>query len=259
MKRDKIKYFVIALMCCFAVSVGGNKTYAQRVVKIGQAEISVQSPILVTKRDTLSLNEANTIDKKRIYPRKYSNFFFGLGTIIPFDRENSMDMQYGRVNSIELGYKYFYKLSKRYALGTTFQYTFYNYKLKDAAQNNLFFQDVPGNVKKEYFRTDNIGTGLINRFYLFPLQRKPFMLDLGGYLDFSYSKRYNVKSIESGKTRKHKYRDASKFNPIQAGLYGAITKGGYSLYVRYRLTNLFNPLELEPELPELSIGVQFNW
>lgn len=265
MKRDNIKYFTTALIFCFAVVSVSNRAYAQRVIKIGQAEISVQPPITVKKQDSLHYSWSEPYDKadkklaKPRYPRKYSDFFFGLGTIIPTDRESYIDMQYGRINTIEMGYKYFYKFSRRYALGTTFQYTYYNYKLNNAAQNNLIVQDVQGEVKKEYFRTDNIGTGLINRFYLFPLKRNPFMLDLGAYVDFSFSKRYNVKTLERGKTRKYKYRDASKFNPLQAGLYGAITKGDYSLYLRYRLTNLFNPLELEPELPELSIGIQFNW
>lgn len=263
MKTYSIKHITITCTIVLAFFYGSSRAYAQRTIKIGQAQISVQSPITVKKQDTLvSLNTVNTVgtaNNRQSYPRKYSEFFFGLGTIIPLDRENYIDMHYGRINTIELGYKYFYKLSSRYAVGTTFQYTYYNYKLKDAAQNNIIVQNVPGEVKKEYFRSDNIGTGLINRFYLFPIKRNPFILDLGGYIDFAFSKRYNVKTVENGKTHKYKYRDGSKFNPLQAGLYGAVTKGDYSLYVRYRLTNLFNPLELEPELPKLSIGIQFNW
>lgn len=265
MKTSPMKYFTIAFAFIITTICVSNRAYAQRTIKIGQAEISVQSPITVKKQDTLvvslhdSVNKADNKRAKPSYPRKYNDFFFGLGTVIPADRENYMDMHYGRINTLEVGYKYFYKLSRRYALGTTFQYTYYNYKLKDAAQNNLIVQNVPGEVKKEYFRSDNIGTGLINRFYLFPIKRNPFILDLGGYVDFAFSKRYNVKTIENGRTHKYKYRDGSKFNPLHAGLYGAITKGDYSLYVRYRLTNLFNPLELEPALPKLSVGVQFNW
>jgi len=264
MKTNTIKFFTIAF---FAVAfyAGTNKGYAQRVIKIGQAQISVQSPITVIKQDTLDnsscnfINFSNKVNSKRKYPKFYKDFFFGLGFAIPVDREDYMDIHYGRINTIEMGYKYFYRASRGYAIGTTFQYTYYNYKLKDAALQNLIVQNVPGDVKKEYFRTDNIGTGLINRFYLFPIKRNPFILDLGGYLDFAFSKRYNVKTVENGKTHKYKYRDGSKFNPLQAGLYGAITKGDYSLYVRYRLTNMFNPMEVELEVPKLSIGVQFNW
>jgi hypothetical protein len=148
-------------------------------------------------------------------------------------------------------------LSRRYSIGTTFQYTYYNYKLDGVAEAGLIRDDVPGEVRKEYFRTDNIGTGLINRFYLFPLgKRAPFTLDRGAYADFAFSKRYNVKTRENGKNEKYKYRDGDMFNPFNAGLYGALKKGKYSVYVRYRLTNLFNPDLMELQLPELSIGVQ---
>lgn len=264
MKTNSIKYFTIIFAFAATLYAGTNTIYAQRTIKIGQAEISVQSPITVKKQDTLEINShsyVNALGKVSVrpkYPKSYDEFFFGLGTMMPVNREDYIDIHYGRINTIEMGYKYFYRPSRGYAIGTTFQYTYYNYKLRDAAQNNLIVHNVPGMVKKEYFRSDNIGTGLVNRFYLFP-KKNPFILDLGGYVDFSFSKRYIVKSELGGKTNKYKYRDSSKFNPLQAGLYGAITKGDYSLYVRYRLTNMFNPLEVQPELPKLSVGIQFNW
>jgi hypothetical protein len=81
---------------------------------------------------------------------------------------------------------------------------------------------------------------------------------LGGYIDYSYNKRYNVKTIENGKQNKYKYRDGSKFNPIQAGVYGAVSKGKYSIFARYRLTNFFNPNEVSLEVPRLNIGIQIT-
>ncbi len=264
MKNNTIKYSLIAFTLVTTLFAGANRTFAQRVIKIGEAEIAIQSPITIKKQDTLNyyshVTSKSAIKKRATpkYPQIYDEFFFGLGTMIPFNREEFIDIHYGRINTIELGYKYFYRPSRGYAIGSTFQYTNYNYKLRDAAQEGIIVPFVPGYIKKEYFRSDNIGTGLINRFYLFP-KRNPFILDLGGYVDFSFSKRYIVKSSLFGKTDKFKYRDGSKFNPLQAGLYGAISKGDYSVYVRYRLTNMFNPLEIQPELPKLSVGFLFNW
>ncbi|NCB18491.1 MAG: hypothetical protein EOM61_02590 [Bacteroidia bacterium] len=83
------------------------------------------------------------------------------------------------------------------------------------------------------------------------------MLDIGGYVDFAFSKRYNVKTIENGDKEKYKYRDGSMFNPIQAGIYGAVTVDEYSVFVRYRATNLFNPDKIAMELPEWTIGLRF--
>lgn len=242
-----------------------GKAAAQTVVKIGEAEIAIQSPISIKKKDTLDYANTRGVSFGRSdrfgvqnskYPRSYEDFFFGIAMAVPLRDQEYLPMHYGSSHSIEIGFKYFYRPAARYAIGTLWQYSFYNYKLKDAAANETFVSNVPGEVRKESFRTDNLGTGIINRFYLFPMQNKPFMLDLGGYVDFSYSKRYHVKTVENGKDTKHKYRDGSKFNPIQAGLYGAITKGSYSFYAKYRLTNLFNPDAIPMELPRLSMGVQ---
>lgn len=259
----KIIYASAALMMLYALF--SPEVKSQTVVKIGEAEIAIQSPISIKKRDTVDRrsiskaygNNEIRVVKRSTYPKYYEDFFIGIGMAVPTDNGEFLPMHYGSSYSLEAGYKYFYRPSKRYALGTTFQYTFYNFKLKDAAQTGVFESNVPGNVKKEYYRTDNLGTGLINRFYLFPIgNSRPFTLDLGGYLDFSFSKRYNVKTVENGRENKYKYRDGSKFNPVQAGLYGAISKGSYSLYARYRLTNLFNPESVPMELPRFSLGIQ---
>ncbi len=253
MKTIKHKFLFLLVSALILIPSSFNKLSAQTVVKIGEAEISVQSPISIKK-----VEEPVKPGIKSRFPRSFDESYIGFGTALPVDRDQFLPMHYGRINSFELGTKYFYRPGKHYAIGTFAQYTFYNYRLKGAAANETFVPDVPGDVKKEYFRTDNIGTGLVNRFYFFPGSRKPVKLDLGGYVDFSFSKRYNVKTRENGKLKKHKYRDGEMFNPVQCGLYGALSKGSYSVYVRYRLTNLFNPNLVEMELPQLSMGVQIS-
>ncbi len=267
MKNYRIKYILISSIATVLLILSGEKIYSQTVVKIGEAEIAIQSPISVRKRDTTQVNfyqnetkpqSGATGVKKARYPRNSQEFFIGIGMAVPTSNEEFLPMHYGNSYSLEAGFKYFHRTGSRYAIGTTFQYTCYTYKTKGAAADETFFSNIPGEVKKEYFRTDNLGTGIINRIYLFPMKGRPFMLDLGGYADFSYSKRFNVKTIENGKQNKYKYRDGSKFNPVQAGLYGAISKGKYSFYARYRLTNLFNPKEVPLELPRLSLGLQIS-
>ena len=246
----KICLFYVAFLVFMLVRPAVAQS--QRVVKIGEAEISIQSPISVKKADQSDNNEI-----KSKYPRRYSETYFGMGSVIPVERDSRIDMHYGRINSLELGTNYFYRPAAGYAIGALVQYTYYNYKLRDAAANDVIMEGVPGEVRKEYFRTDNIGTGLVNRFYFFPGKKTPFMLDIGGYVDFAFSKRYNVKTIENGDREKYKYRDGSMFNPIQAGIYGAVTVDEYSVFVRYRATNLFNPDKIAMELPEWTIGVRF--
>ncbi|MDP3398211.1 MAG: hypothetical protein Q8S23_03620 [Bacteroidales bacterium] len=263
-----IRTVFAAIILPVALLLIHTQAASQTVVKIGEAEIAIQSPISIKKKETpANVNERDVsfgrsdrfgVTKSKHYPRSYEDFFVGIAMAVPLRNQEYLPMHYGSSHSIEVGFKYFYRPAARYAIGTLWQYSFYNYKLKDAAANETFVSNVPGEIRSESFRTDNLGTGIINRFYLFPMQNKPFMLDLGGYVDFSYSKRYHVKTIENGKDTKHKYRDGSKFNPIQAGLYGAITKGSYSLFAKYRLTNLFNPDAIPLELPRLSMGVQIS-
>lgn len=266
MKKISIKLFATMIFSTLLILLPST-AISQTVVKIGEAEIAIQSPISIRKKDSVdnvgyksvSFGKSDRFGVvKSKYPRSYEDMFVGIAMAVPLRNEEHLPMHYGSSHSIEVGFKYFYRPVARYAIGTLWQYSFYNYRLKDAAANGTFVSDVPGEIRKESFRTDNIGTGLINRFYLFPMNNRPFMLDLGGYVDFSYSKRYHVKTIENGKNTKHKYRDGSKFNPIQAGLYGAVTKGSYSFFVKYRLTNLFNPDAVSMELPRMSMGIQVS-
>lgn len=253
-----ISKFILFVGSIVLLAVSADDLMSQTIIRIGDAEIQVKSPLSISRRDSSEIRLLNgTHSEGKKYPMVYNETFFGLGSVIPQNRNEYLDMHYGKINSLEFGHRYFYRLSRRYSIGTTFQYTYYNYKLDGVADAGLIRDDVPGVVRKEYYRTDNIGTGLINRFYLFPLgKRAPFTLDIGGYADFAFSKRYKVKTTENGKKEKYKYRDGARFNPFNAGLYGALKKGDYSLYVKYRFTNLFNPDIMELQLPELSIGIQ---
>lgn len=262
--KNIIKLAVATLILPAAMILTPHETSAQTVVKIGQAEIAIQSPISLRKKDTLekikgwSGDNEQHITKKAKYPRSFEDFHIGLSMAVPTNEEEFMPIKYGSSYNLEAGFKYFYRPGSRYAIGSLFQYTCNTFELIDAAQNETFVADVPGTVRREYYRTSNLGTGIINRFYFFPKSSKPFLLELGAYADYSFSKRYNVKTIENGEKNKYKYRDGSKFSPLHAGLYGAVGKGKYLLFARYRLTNLFYESASLPELPRFSIGIQIT-
>ncbi len=257
-----IKMAVASLIVPAAMVMMPEKAQAQTVVKIGEAEIAIQSPISFRKKDTLDNvkdrgeESIGKMTKKSKYPRSFEDFHIGLSMAVPTHEEVYMPVKYGSSYNLEAGFKYFYRPGSRYAIGTLFQYTCNTFELIDAAQNEIFVSGVPGTVRREYYRTSNLGTGFINRFYFFPQSSKPFLLELGAYGDYSFSKRYNVKTIENGEKNKYKYRDGSKFSPFHAGLYGAVGKGKYLLFARYRLTNLFYNSASLTELPRFSIGIQ---
>ncbi len=253
----KVLIFVIVLLAGFELS-------AQTIVRIGEAEFALRSPIKISKDTTKkSYNNSYGHYNRGHYPKRvvknFTEFYAGLGFAMNTKEESYMPLYFGNSYNFEFGWRYMYKPSKSYAIGTFFQYSYYNYRLKDAAVNDAIVSGVPGDVQKEYFRTDNLGTGIINRIYLFPVgYGKPVHIDFGGYVDYSFSKRYKVKTVINGDKDKIKYRDGSKFNPIQAGLHGAVGVGGVNVYVRYRLTNLFNQDFNIAELPRWTLGVQID-
>ncbi|NCB19918.1 MAG: hypothetical protein EOM61_09910, partial [Bacteroidia bacterium] len=88
----KICLFYVAFLVFMLVRPAVAQS--QRVVKIGEAEISIQSPISVKKADQSDNNEI-----KSKYPRRYSETYFGMGSVIPVERDSRIDMHYGRINS----------------------------------------------------------------------------------------------------------------------------------------------------------------
>lgn len=274
----KIRILLLFIPFLFAP----NGISAQKVVKIGDTEVVVQSPLkiksdrnrtdsVIVKSDTITYSSGETVIIKTVSSNKYYNykrkprrhitqFYAGLGFATPIGSENALPIYYGNSFNLELGVRYLYRPAKAYAIGTFLQYSCYSYKLKPNGQD-LFDLGIATTAGKHYYRTDNLGTGIINRFFLFPYSRsRQLYIDLGAYGDYSYSKRVKIKDESSGNKEKYKYRDGSKFNPFEAGVFAAIGYDWISVYGRYRLTNCFNQNEVDVYDPtRLSIGIQFSF
>lgn len=234
---------------------------AQTSVKIGDMEFKLQSPISVNSNDSLKKNtfQYYTMKNNKKRYRNIEEFYVGVGFAVNTKEEAYLPVYYGNSYNLEFGWRYLYRPAKAFAIGTHFQYTSHTYRLKNAAANNTIVSNVPSEVFRENFRTDNIGTGLNTRFYLFPLNsRRPVHIDFGAYLDYAFSKRYKVKTMINGEKEKFKYRDGSKFSPFAAGLQGSITVKGVSIYTRYRLTDMFDNTQIPLEVPRWTLGVQFE-
>ena len=178
---------------------------------------------------------------------------------------NSLNIDVGRMNR--------YHLTRRFALGTTVNYSYYNYRLRNAADDPIFNAEVrndkpfePNRVRKEVFRSHNIVGGAFARFYLVAPRTRDndgVYLDLGAQGDFAFSKYYIMKFNNGGKD---KYRNGYAFNPFTAS---AIARVGWKtnsrgcnppvVFVRYRLTDVFNtPKALPMDLPPITIGMKFG-
>ncbi len=233
---------------------------SQTFVKIGELELALKSPISITKeKDTVK--EYNYGKHKKGYRTYFDEFYIGYGQVMNTSEETYMPVYFGNSYNLEIGWKYFHRPAKFYAIGTSFRYTSNSFRLTPEAveQSGGFFPEADGEPYRQFFRTDNLGTSLINRVYLYSgRSARPVFLEFGAYADYAFSKRYKVKSRIDGDKVKSKYRDGSKFNPVEAGLNGGIGYKDIMIFAKYRMTNYFNKDYSMNELPRWSVGVQFN-
>ena len=267
MKLKMTKLLMLSGLIAAIIAITPSKAQAQTIIRIGEAEFVIQPPVIVKKTDAFKVDDIwqeeqtseSGVVRKKFRSRFSSTTFLGVGLATPIDRDLDLPIHYGASYNFEVGVRSIYRLSGFYGIGTIVSYSFYNYKLKDSPFKDIFTV-TRTNMKGEYFRTDNISLGFYNRFYITGTNRPRIRIDAGAYGDLAYSRRYKVKGNDAGGRFKEKFRDGSVFNPFQAGLYGALVFGDWSVFGKYRLTNQFNPdpaLSLN-ETPRLHIGMRWD-
>ena len=209
--------------------------------------------------------------------RYFSDGFTGIGFILPDNSSGYYSVLGASSINIDIGQMRRYHLSRRFALGATTQYSFYNYKL--TANEPAFLEEVIGNIakndiRKQVYRSHNFAAGAFTRFYLIPPQLRTvkttvaigkisntkttgingMFIDLGAQGDLAFSKYCKIKTHSSGK---EKYRDGHAFNPFSASAIARIGWGSKAIFARYRLTDAFNQKALPMDLPPVTIGIQF--
>jgi len=197
--------------------------------------------------------------------------FYGIGFVLPNNSNDYYTIYGGSSLNLDFGRTHRNKLTNRFALGRTFHYSYYNYKLRDA-HNEPDFKSLILNdrdfdrrdIQKQVFRSHNIAAGVFTRFILIPSQNSRsdgVYLDLGIQGDFAFSKYYKIKALMG----KRKVRDQYAFNPFTASAFARI--GGIGLwrsgsrqvfYARYRFTDTFNNKPLPIDLPPVTVGIQFT-
>ena len=262
-----MKNLITVLFCIVFIS---TNAIAQRNVRIGNLEISVRNnnqdttmQVVVTDPCPPCPSENEVRPKpKTIKNKYYSTFFGGLGFILPDNGNSYYTVLGGNSINIDAGWMHRYHICPWFALGSTLQYSYYNYKLRDAANEPAFMEEVLGkpfakeDINKQAYRCHNISASAFTRFYLVPPKRKNdgIYIDLGIQGDFSFSKYLKFHTNSEGKDR---YHDDYAFNSFSAS---AITRLGwkdYAIFTRYRITDAFNSKALLMDLPPITIGIQF--
>ncbi|MDR1172458.1 MAG: PorT family protein [Bacteroidales bacterium] len=263
------KLSTILCIACISVSVT-----AQSGVRIGNLEISIKKSTY--DRDTLmqvtvidpcppcpSENETRPEPRKNPYKYHVSSFFVGMGFILPDNGNDYYTVLGGSSISIDAGWVRRYQISRRFALGGTFNYSYCNYKLRDAAENPVFMEEVIGkpfarkDISKQAYRCHDIAAGAFARFYLVPPKWRNndgMYIDLGVQGDFAFSKYYRFNTHSEGKDR---YHNDYAFNPFTASAVARIGWSWFAVFARYRFTDAFNSKALPADLPPVTIGILF--
>ena len=275
---------IITIFCATCISV---VAIAQSGVRIGNYEIYVKkaeadSTIQVfVEEEPRSSNPSQNENSPQNSFRKYntSTFFWGLGFILPNNSGDYYTTLGGKSINFDAGWIHRHQISRKFALGGTFQYSYYNYRLRDAATESFFMEEVIGrefartDIKKQVYRNHNLAGGAFTRFYLIPPKNRGndgLYVDLGAQGDFAFRKVYKIKTQSQ---RKNKYFNDYAFNPFTAsavariGWSGKVWKNvGFTdfccsnsraIFVRYRFTDTFNQKALPMDLPPITIGIQF--
>jgi len=275
-----MKKIISILVCVTCMSV---TAIAQSGVRIGNLEFIVKKTVhdsivqvAVDEPCPPCPTENETRPKPKINRRTYNDGYCGIGFIMPdIGKDDYYTVFGGNSINIDIGGMRVYNLSRTFALGGTLNYSYYNYKFRDAVSQPEFNQTVLGgkeflnnDVQKQVYRTHNISASLFTRFHLIPLRttrdgtivgsRSKLYIDLGAQGDFAAS-RYCMLKTQSEK--KKRYHEDYAFNPFSASAIVRIgcnlLPGKSAIFARYRFTDAFNPKALPMGLPPLTVGIQF--
>ncbi|MDR2038534.1 MAG: PorT family protein [Bacteroidales bacterium] len=251
----------LLIIFCF-VFVSGI-AFSQSVVRIGTMEISVKQnkeQEIIPQNDPPSQGKP----KKNHYRYSTTSGFIGI-SFMALDRgDEYFDIWGGNSYHFTFGGMHRFSFNEIFSLGTSLQFTNYNYRLRNAASDEEFANEVIGflpdadNIRKQVYRSRNLAASIFTRFYVVPAKYRSnssgLYFDLGIQGDFAFSKFYKVKPSVNNKK---KYRDGYAFNPFNASPFVRVGWKKIAIIGHYRITDIFNNDAISKELPRLSIGIQF--
>ena len=264
-----MKKYIAIFLCTTCISAG---VIAQPSVKIGNLEFIVKK----AERDTvaqITVNEPcppcpaenKTQKKTKFIPYNKTQFFGGAGAIFPDYSADYYTVLGGKSFNVDAGWIHTSMITRWFALGGTLQYSFYNYKLRDAASNPAFAEEVTGrdydrdDIRKQAYRSHNAAASAFTRLYLRPGHQrgsaKGMYIDLGVQGDFIPYKYCMINTWSEGKK---KYHEDYAFNSFTASAIARVGFGSsWAVFARYRLADAYNREALQRDLPPMTIGVQF--
>lgn len=197
--------------------------------------------------------------------RIFSHIYIGAGGIADFDESNGTSINAWRSGQYIVGYRFKLKVLSFYSLGMDLNYKMDQYFM-EGDDTNPFDPLNPltftTGEKKQTFTNNGVGLELWQRINIGNRGN-----NLGKYFDAGFRGQWNISDVEkviinfdnaqfNGRQRLYNRR-LKYVEEFSYGLSGRIGFDKWIIHGYYRLSDLFKSEFDIPELPRLTIGVQF--
>lgn len=197
--------------------------------------------------------------------RNFRHFYIGFGGIIDFDESPGTAINAYRSGQITFGYRYKLKLLSFYALGLDLNFKSDQYFM-EGDDANPYDPNNPlalyTGEKRQTFTDNGIGLEIYQRINIGKRGNT-----LGKYLDAGFRAQWNVTDVEelvinyndptyTGRQRIFNRR-LQYVEDYSYGLSARIGFDHFIIYGYYRLSDIFKDSFNIPELPRLSVGLQY--
>lgn len=205
----------------------------------------------------LKVDRSDSTESKISGPntRHFLHLFVGFGFILG-DAEQGAAIKYFNSNGFEIGLRYKLKITRFNSAGLELSYHTQNFRLKQNDENVLpdtFLYD------KERLQFHNLSLGIYHRFNFKP-NRGNIMgkfLDVGASAEWIFDvMHYTELENALGEREKIKTKGLDYPEDFTYMVFGRLGINQFSIYVKYRLTDLFKSSYNYPELPLIEAGLQ---
>jgi len=230
------------------------------IISLFSSNIFSQYEILFEDVDNYTVFQEQTFGPNgKHFLYNYVRFDFAMPSI----SEDQIGIKYRLSYNFSYGLKYKFKVLKWFAIGTDFTYTVQNYYLNDVflfyLNNNQKDKLLVNSLGSELFFRINFGrTGNVMGKYI----------DIGGFGTYNMNTNYTIKTINKNPVSFQAKKEVFHYKGIdivEMFRYGGVVRIGYSkysLFTKYRLSDLFNAQTLQEtanlDLPKFFVGIEIG-
>lgn len=199
--------------------------------------------------------------KKGPNMKSFSHLFFGYEFFTGKPDKKGAEIIYGSSSSLNIGYRYKFKIFEFYSIGFSTIYSYNKYVIKQDKNKIL-----PNPVlhDKEKIRFSNAGFEFYNRFN-FDKRGNTIgkYIDIGLYGNWAFAINHYTRDKEYDENNMSeltvvKYTGLKYTEKYGYGLSARIGMNKVSLSADYRISNMFKEDYQLPELPRFSVGLELT-